>query len=254
VTVLAIETTQWIIAIGSLGSALVALALGFGLKDWVVRPRVRLILRREDGTGEISDRLVTQRLSTGELAAFVRLRVDNRGRSTARNVGVRLLKTLRWDPASAEWIRSRPELDGRLLQPSNHQINEPDLLDVFPHTDRIVDLASVQQGDGADDLHSLCIEISRPWPPNEANLLDPATWRLELLVCGDNIRPERSFVTVTFDGNWPDPGSAAIWEHFLIEGPTQEDARAAPDRGEALQHREHARNAASVGDRGRLET
>lgn len=174
-TVLAVETTQWIIAIGSLGSALVALALGFGIKDWVVRPRVRLVLRREDDTEAISDRVVTQRLSTGELAAFVRLRVDNRGRSTARNVGVRLLKTRRWDPANAEWIRSRPELDGRLLQPSNHQINEPDLLDVFPYTDRIVDLASVQPGDGVDDPHSLCIEISRPWPPNEANLLDPAT-------------------------------------------------------------------------------
>jgi hypothetical protein len=31
--VLAVETTQWIIAVGSLGSALVALALAFGLKD-----------------------------------------------------------------------------------------------------------------------------------------------------------------------------------------------------------------------------
>jgi hypothetical protein len=104
----------------------------------------------------------------------------------------------------------------------NHQINEPDLVDVFPYTDRIVDLASVQPGDAADAPHSLYIEISHPWPPNEANLLDPATWRLELLVCGDNIRPQRSFVTVTFDGTWPDPGSAAIWEHLLVDGPSQD--------------------------------
>jgi hypothetical protein len=44
------------------------------------------------------------------------------------------------------------------------------------------------------------------WPPNEANVLEPATWRLELLIAGDNIRAERTFVTVTFDGTWPDPG------------------------------------------------
>jgi hypothetical protein len=31
----AVDTTQWIIAIGSLGSALIALALGLGLRDWI---------------------------------------------------------------------------------------------------------------------------------------------------------------------------------------------------------------------------
>jgi hypothetical protein len=73
----------------------------------------------------------------------VRLRLDNRGRSTARNVAVRGLRMHRWDPANAEWARSRPELDGRLLRPSNHLASEPDLVDVFPHSDRIVDLVSV---------------------------------------------------------------------------------------------------------------
>jgi hypothetical protein len=41
----AASTTQWIIAVGSVGSALVALALGFGLEEWIVRPRVTLLLR-----------------------------------------------------------------------------------------------------------------------------------------------------------------------------------------------------------------
>jgi hypothetical protein len=65
----AVETTQWIIAIGSLGSALVALALGLGLRDWVVRPRVRLLLRHAGDPEEISDRVVTKRLVSGETAA-----------------------------------------------------------------------------------------------------------------------------------------------------------------------------------------
>jgi hypothetical protein len=90
--VLAVETTQWVIAIGSLGSALVALALALGLKDWFFRPRLRLVLRHASDPEESSDRIVTKRLETAETAAFVRLRLDNRGRSTARNVGVRVLK------------------------------------------------------------------------------------------------------------------------------------------------------------------
>lgn len=66
--------------------------------------------------------------------AFVRLRLDNHGRTTARNVGVRIIKMHGRDPDRAEWIRSRPELDGRLLQPSHHLTSEPDLVDVFPYT------------------------------------------------------------------------------------------------------------------------
>jgi hypothetical protein len=45
---------------------------------------------------ETSDRIVTKRLESGETAAFVRLRLENRGRSTARNIDVRVLKVHRW--------------------------------------------------------------------------------------------------------------------------------------------------------------
>jgi hypothetical protein len=79
-------------------------------------------------------------------------------------------------------------------------------------------------------------EITRPWPPNEANVLEPATWRLELLVAADNIRAARSFVILTFDGTWPDPEGPAVWEHFLVHGPFPEitqppkDGAAPPER------------------------
>ena len=58
--------------------------------------------------------------------------------------------------------------------------------------------------------------IAGPWPPNQANALEPGAWRLELLVRGDNIKPERSFVTVSFDEILPEKGSAGIWEHFTV--------------------------------------
>ena len=30
------------------------------------------------------------------------------------------------------------------------------------------------------------------------------------------------FVAITFDGTWPDPESAEIWEHFVVDGPSPE--------------------------------
>jgi hypothetical protein len=156
-----VETTQWIIAIGSLGSALVALALGLGLGDWLLRPRVRLVLGDASDSGEDSDRIVTKRIESGETAAFVRLRLENRGRSTARNAGVRLMAVRRWDPVRGRWLRARPELDGR----------------------------------------------------------------------GDNVRPERSFFTLTFDGRWSPPGSPTIWEHFLVRGPSPRSMSRPPPEG-----------------------
>jgi hypothetical protein len=124
------------------------------------------VLRHEPDPEAISDRVVTKRLVSGETAAFVRLRVDNRGCSTARNVAVRVLKVHRWTPVTGEWVRSRPELDGRLLQPSNHLAGEPDLVDVFPYSDRIVDLASVDLARACDGAKAMYVEISHPWPPN----------------------------------------------------------------------------------------
>jgi hypothetical protein len=94
--VLAVETTQWVIAIGSLGSALVALALAFGLKDWFFRPQLRLVLGDASDHGENSDRIVTKRLESGETAAFVRMRprqsgsLDGTQRGSARAQGATL--------------------------------------------------------------------------------------------------------------------------------------------------------------------
>jgi hypothetical protein len=223
----AVPLTQWIIAIASLGSALIALALALGLKEWIFRPRVRLLLRRRSRPDEISDRVVTERIDTGETTAFVRLRLENRGRSTARRVGVRVLQVHGWDPARGRWSRARPELDGRLLQPSNQLPSEPDTVDVFPFSDRIVDLASVGRESADGRPQPAYVEIGHPWPPNLANALEPGTWRLELLVCGDNIAALRYFVTLAWDGEWPDGRADGIWDHFAVEGPTEE-ADAAP--------------------------
>jgi hypothetical protein len=55
-------------------------------------------------------------------------------------------------------------------------------------------------GRSPDSPSGFFVEIGQPWPPNRANALDPGTWKLELLVCGDNIEAQRYFVTVSYDG------------------------------------------------------
>jgi hypothetical protein len=213
---------DWFIAVGSLTSAALALALGLGLKEWIARPRVTLILRHRSRPAEVSDRVVTRRMDTGETAAFIRLRVDNRGRSTARRVGVRVLQVHHYDEREDAWIRTTPELDGRLLQPSNQlpHAQSLDTLDVFPSSDGIVDLASVNCDHDSEGFGRISVEIGYPRPRNEASLLEPGTWQLDLLVSGDNITAKRYFVVISFDGATPGLISAEIWDHFRIDGPS----------------------------------
>jgi hypothetical protein len=44
-------------------------------------------------------------------------------------------------------------------------------------------------------------------------------------VVGDNIRPERSFVTLSYDGQWAQLDDPTIWEHFVVDGPHPEPLR-----------------------------
>jgi hypothetical protein len=224
---------EWFIAIALTASVVLALALALGLKEWIFRPRVTLLIRdRPRGRAplipqapeEISDRVVTNRIDTGEPAAIIRMRLHNRGRSTARRVAVRLLQVHFWDESRGQWIRSRPELDGRLLQPSNQMPSERDLevMDVYPASDRIIDLASVGYRPESEGTGPVFVEIGRPWPPNKANVLDPGTWSLTLLVSGDNINAQQYFVTVSFDGSWSGPEGTEIWDHFHVKGPSVE--------------------------------
>jgi hypothetical protein len=217
----------WINAAASWGSAILALLLALGLKEWIGRPRVRLCLSSREAPDGFSDRVVTRRVSTGKTTAFVRLRLDNRGRSTARRVGVRVLEVHHWDDDGRRWRRVRPELDGRLLRPSNQLAGEAGTVDVFPHAERIIDLMSVGGGQDMDGPTPVTVEIGEPWPPNQANALGAGTWELELAVCADNINAQRYFVTLFFDGCWPELEGPAIWDHLRVDGPSRHPSHSA---------------------------
>jgi hypothetical protein len=74
-----------------------------------------------------------------------------------------------------------------------------------------------KEGDGPGPVF---VEIGQPWPPNRANALEPGTWKLDLLVLADNIKAQRYFITVSFDGNWPELDGPAIWDHLRVDGPS----------------------------------
>jgi hypothetical protein len=94
-----------------------------------------------------------------------------------------------------------------LRQPSNQLASEPDLADVFPKSDRIVDRFRRPRSRDRRRQTAVRRKSAVHGHPTEANALESGTWRLELLVCGDNIKPERSFVTLAFDGIWPQAGA-----------------------------------------------
>jgi hypothetical protein len=80
----------------------------------------------------------------------------------------------------------------------------------------------------SDGARPIFVESRYHLPPNEANILEPARRRLELLVAGDNIRLQRSLVTLSFDGTWQ-PESLAIWEHLLVHWPLPELSQSSED-------------------------
>jgi hypothetical protein len=94
----------------------------------------------------------------------------------------RRLRVHHCDPDTGAWIPSRPELDGRLLQPSDQLASQPDLVDVFPHTNRIVGLAWVDFERVADGASPIYVEISHPWPSNNQSFSLSSAMRLTTIL------------------------------------------------------------------------
>ena len=52
--------------------------------------------------------------------------------------------------------------------------------------------------------------------------------RLDLGVSGDNINAEGCFITVSFDGTWPEMHGPGIWDHLRVDGPSRWPGRPSP--------------------------
>lgn len=88
------ETTSvvdWVSAGATIAATLVALALGLGLIEWFRRPKLKL----EHSPDVPSDRVVTLAIGGG-IAAYLRARVSNGGKKSAKNVTVSVLSIEDW--------------------------------------------------------------------------------------------------------------------------------------------------------------
>jgi hypothetical protein len=215
--------TAWLTAIGTIGAAVVALALGLGFKEWVFRPRLRIRF----SPGSISDQVVTGTVG-GEPAGYIRLHVGNDGRASANRVRVSLLQVERWDDERG-WEHAKPEIDGADLVWSNRS-EEP--LDIPPRSERPLDLfAIVRDWDAQGDM-PMALQIGSKVPANRADQLSPGAWRVKLEASADNASPQTCYVAFRFDGAWPGGAPAAIWRAVTVRGPSTRPETDPPPRPE----------------------
>jgi hypothetical protein len=206
---------DWITAVGTIGAVVVALLLGLGLVEWWRRPKLKL---------EISDApfdRVTTRTVAGPPAAYLRARVANQGRSAAKNVNVAILSVAEWQ--SGAWRRVKPELDGRPLAWSNTDPTAQ--VDIPAKAERPFDVISVVRDwttiSVPPDL-PIRVEIRGPfYPANEAHVLSPGAWRIQLEVSAEHVSAKGFEVVAVFPGFWPADPPERVWEVINVEGPAK---------------------------------
>jgi hypothetical protein len=152
--------------------------------------------------------------------------VSNDGRGTARGLHVRLASIERWEDGA--WKRERSELDARELNWGNTPSGES--IDIPPHSSRPLDLISVHPRPESPGKAAMRLEIARDrvGPPTSGGdiFYDPGSWRIGLVLDGDNIEVMRRYVAVGFSADFWDPEGGRLWTHTArIAGPTSK----APD-------------------------
>ena len=212
----------WLSVIGTLGALVIALALGLGLGDWVRRPKLVLHSDRDN----LSDRVVTLDLE-GRGVGFLRLRVENTGRSTARDVQVSVGSLDEWVDESGRWLRTRPELDGRPLKWGG---SSDSTVDVPPKVERSVDLLAITRDPARHRDLPMSIYIQGVPPANRANDLPPGSWRIRLMLSADNCAAKLYEVRLLFDGTWPAEPLDGIWDAVVMQGPARSLADGPPPR------------------------
>lgn len=206
------STMDWLGVLGTLGALVVALALGLGLGDWARRPKLGLHSDRDNP----SDRVVTPDLE-GREVGFLRLRVKNTGRSTARDVQVSVASVDQW-VETRRWLRTRAELDGRPLKWGG---STQSAVDVPPKAERPVDLLAITRDVARQGAIPMSVYIQGDPPASRANDLPPGGWRIRLMLSADNFSAEQYEMRVMFDGTWPAEPVDRIWDAVVLQGPAR---------------------------------
>lgn len=204
---------QWVGAIATSSAVLIALFKEEFLKRW---RRPKLIARiqskppdcllsagfQKDGQGNI--------IWTGD-AYWIRLWIENRGRSRAEQVQVFIAELYKRDtsknfvplsdfaPMNLRWANARDWRNPEIFAPGiSHQMGKHcDLCDIVdPSKPRP---GGVMKGYEGQSIANLQLEV---FPTNERHRLTPGEYCLRLMVAGANADPVESYVELTIRGTW----------------------------------------------------
>ena len=183
----------WIAVLSGLIGAVAALALS-SLKDWIVKPRLRITANAEIG-GCVVETPAVRSDGTKVEQRYLRLRVDNDGYQTAKGVCVSISRITRRVPNAGNATFDEEVMD--LTWPFGHATH----VDIPPRTHRFVNLCHTTKATNGDLHFEFDVSIT---PFRIANVYDRAgTTEVELLASAENVSgrtPPR--VRVDYDGTF----------------------------------------------------
>lgn len=206
---------DWLVAVGTLSLGFLAV-FGDRLRDWLFAPRLVVTCRARTPDCALMPILYSEKIGAVILtskigdALYVRLWIENRGWTAARNVEV-FAKSLRRARRDETWedIGSFPRMN--LGWTHTDDIYMPR---ISRKMGRYCDLGRVAKpadreklGEGRPDLElgrtSFVFGV-KPQPSNLKHIVGPGTYEVKVLVAAENVRPVEKHIKVRLDGAWYD--------------------------------------------------
>ena|ERR1700730_6745033 len=177
------------------GSALTGGLAGSALtifSQWVsrvwLRPRLKILFR----DGEKGCCVQTRAAGGPNATRYLRLKVRNLGRSTARGVSVQVTKLTFSDPNTGSRIFDEDVMDLRLSLQRGDVLSFP----IAPHGYRFVDLVYVNE---TELIHHYDFDVAPERLPEQGFGTDSGTYGAEIFAVAENAKAVRNYVTWSWD-------------------------------------------------------
>lgn len=207
-------TPEWLTAIGTIGLAIVAVALALfeeRVKRLLVRPRLRLdarVARPNSDKTRWAQQVGTIVRDVGEVYYF-RLAVRNDGNAAANDVQVFLasvereedgqyVSVKRFIPMNLCWSNASGKVTRPVLLPDMPPVY-CDMAHVCEPKNRAISGENLPGVPTSDAVLGLDLEVK---PYSLGHLLEPGTYHLRLILAASNCRPRPYTLEVVFPGRW----------------------------------------------------
>ena len=208
---------DWLIAIGTIATAVLALLLATRdqLQRWLFQPRLRLRIRQgpPDCTTIEAKGFVQTPKGTApfqETQFYCRFSVDNEGRRRADDVAVRLIRL--WHREKLGWVDDASFFPLHLKWSHVGTTVTPAL---DPRLPRHCDFCHCTENEH-DRFHlETEVEPYEVAPGVFPSIKPPGTYRIEAAVTAANARAQYAIVELEFDGVWSDDAVDMATEHLV---------------------------------------